>query len=76
MTCWQVRIQRLPTSQPSRLSEAAAAPEEREVVNIAATTSGRRGAVHQGVLGRRAWDAELERDPVAVVFANSDQLGP
>ena len=30
------------------------------MVDIADTTSDRRGAIHQGVLGRRACDAELE----------------
>src|ERR1035438_6155701 len=30
------------------------------MVDIANTTSDRRGALHQGVLGRRGWDAELE----------------
>jgi hypothetical protein len=35
-------------------------PQEREMVNIANSTPDRRGAIHQSVLGRRAWDAELE----------------
>jgi hypothetical protein len=40
-------------------------PEEREVVDIANTSSDRRGPIHRGVLGRRAEDAELERELAA-----------
>src|SRR5208337_3399177 len=48
-------------------------PQEREVLHAADTGPDRGGALHQRVLGRRAGDAELERNLATGV--GNDQLG-
>src|ERR1039458_4305657 len=47
--------------------------QEREVLHAADASPDRGGALQQRVLGRRGWDAELERD--LATGEGNDQLG-